>query len=52
MLLAPAKMVSPKNTELIPVKIWISSTKLIRMEQITAKTAIEIIKEYIVNGFM
>lgn len=48
MQFAPANTVKPKKTELIPVKICINSTKLIRIEQIIVKQAIDTKNEYMV----
>lgn len=45
MQLAQAKTVNPKKTEFIPVKIWISYTKLIKTEHTTVKADIETKKE-------
>lgn len=39
--LAHAKTVNPKNTEFIPVSIWISSTKFIKIEHIIVRKAID-----------
>lgn len=48
MQLAQANTVKPKNTELIPVSIWISYTKLIKIEHTIVRNAMETKNEYIV----
>lgn len=52
MQLAQAKTVNPKNTEFIPVSIWMSYTKLIKIEQTIVRNAIDTKNEYIVYGFI
>jgi len=48
MQFAQARMVKPRNTELILVSIWTNSTKLIKTEQILAIHPTMMMNEYIV----
>lgn len=46
---AQANTVNPTNTELIPVSIWTSSIKLIKVEQTIVRAETDTTKEYIVK---